>query len=101
LMAMEVHGAPRHDMDHFIKECTCLFHDRWSGGHLSLSFYIQFFKQHVSITLQHALASVIERKIALAGDACFKLPITISFHNLHASNIRRVVGEITSYQEKD
>jgi len=24
LMAMEVHGALRHDKDHFIKECACL-----------------------------------------------------------------------------
>jgi hypothetical protein len=42
LMAMEVHGAPRHDMDHFIKECAHLFHNRQSKGHLSLSFCIQF-----------------------------------------------------------
>ncbi len=28
LMAMEVHGAPGHDMDCFIKECAYLFHDR-------------------------------------------------------------------------
>jgi hypothetical protein len=28
LMAMEVHGAPRRDMDHFIKECVRLYHDR-------------------------------------------------------------------------
>ncbi len=27
-MAMEVHGAHRRDMDRFIKECVCLFHDR-------------------------------------------------------------------------
>jgi hypothetical protein len=27
-MAMEVHGAPGHDMDRFIKECACFFHDR-------------------------------------------------------------------------
>jgi hypothetical protein len=27
-MAMEVHNAPKHDMDHFIKECARLFHDR-------------------------------------------------------------------------
>jgi hypothetical protein len=43
-MAMEVHNAPKHDMDHFIKECARLFHDRWSRGHLSLSFFIQFSK---------------------------------------------------------
>jgi hypothetical protein len=28
LMAMEVHGAPKHDMDCFIKDCVRLFHDR-------------------------------------------------------------------------
>ncbi len=50
-MAMEVHGALGHDMDCFIKECAHIFHDRWSRGHLSLTFCIQFFKQHVSITL--------------------------------------------------
>jgi hypothetical protein len=43
-MAMEVHDSPMHDMDHFIRECVSLFHDRRSGGHLSLSFCIQFFR---------------------------------------------------------
>jgi hypothetical protein len=28
LMAMEVHGASEHDMDHFIRECARLFHNR-------------------------------------------------------------------------
>jgi len=28
LMAMEVHGAPRRDMDCIIKECAHLFHNR-------------------------------------------------------------------------
>jgi len=28
-MAMEVHNTLGRDMDHFIKECACLFHDRW------------------------------------------------------------------------
>jgi hypothetical protein len=28
LMAMEVHDTPGCDMDHFIKECVGLFHDR-------------------------------------------------------------------------
>jgi hypothetical protein len=50
-MAMEVHGAPGHDIDRFIKECACFFHDRRLKSHLSLFFYIQFFKQHVSIAL--------------------------------------------------
>jgi hypothetical protein len=44
LMAMEVHNAPRHDMDRFIKECVHLFHNSQSEGHLFLSFCIQFFK---------------------------------------------------------
>ncbi len=47
--AMEVHGTPERDMDRFIREFVHLFHDRRSKGHLSLSFCIQFFKQHVSI----------------------------------------------------
>jgi len=49
-MAMKVHGALGQDMDHFIKECIRLFHDRKSSSHLSLSFCIQFFKQRVSIS---------------------------------------------------
>jgi hypothetical protein len=28
IMAMEVNSALEHDMDRFIKECACLFHDR-------------------------------------------------------------------------
>ncbi len=28
LMAMEMHNAPRHDMDGFIKKCACHFHER-------------------------------------------------------------------------
>jgi hypothetical protein len=46
LMTMEVHGAPKCDMDHFFKECAHLFHNNRSRGYLSLSFCIQFFKQH-------------------------------------------------------
>ncbi len=40
-------------------------------------------------------------KIALVGDVCSKLPVIIRFHNLHASDIRRVVDEIASYHGKD
>jgi hypothetical protein len=98
---MEVHGAPGRDMDHFIRECACLFHDKRLGGHLSLSFYIQFFRRLVIIALQRALVSVIKRKSVLAGDACSRPPITIRSHDLHAGNIRGVVGEITSYHERD
>jgi len=62
-MAMEVHGALKRDMDCFIKECVRLFHDKWSRGQLSLSFCIQVFKQHVSITLQCVLTFVLKRKL--------------------------------------
>jgi hypothetical protein len=27
-MAMEVHGTPKCDMDHFIKECAHIFHNK-------------------------------------------------------------------------
>ncbi len=66
-----------------------------------MSFCIQFFKQHVSITFQRVLAYVIERKIVLAGDAYSRPPIIIKSHNLHASDIRGVVDEIISYHERD
>ncbi len=59
LMPMEVHNAPKRDMDSFIKDYAHLFHHRRSKGHLSLTFCIQFFKQHVSITFQHALTFAI------------------------------------------
>jgi hypothetical protein len=45
LMTMEVHGTPGRDMDHFIRECACLFHDRQLKG--------QIFKQCVNTTFQH------------------------------------------------
>jgi hypothetical protein len=100
-MAMEVHDTPKHDINHFIRECAHFFHDKWSWGHLSLSFYIQFFKQHVSIIPRRALTSVIERKIVLAGDACFSPPNTIKFHDLRVSDIKRVTGGIFFYHKKD
>jgi len=55
---------------------------------MKLSFMKLFFK---------SLAFAIERKIALARYACSRPPITIRSHNLHAGNIREVVGEIASY----
>jgi hypothetical protein len=100
-MATEVHSAPRHDMGRFIRECAHLFHDKQSKGHLSLSFCIQFFKQCVSIAFQCALAFTIKKKITLARNVCSKPLITSRFHGLHASNINRVVCEITSYPKKD
>ncbi len=100
-MAMDVHDAPKHDMDHFIKECALLFHNRWLKGHLSLSFCIHFLKQCVSISLQRVLASVIKRKILLAWDIYSKPLIIIKPHDLHVGDIRRAMGEIASYHEKD
>jgi hypothetical protein len=100
-IAMEVHDAPKRDMDYFIMECACLFYNRQLGGHLSLFFYIQFFRQCASIALQHVLASIIKRKIVLASDACSRPPITIRFHDLHIGDIKGVVGQIISYHEKD
>ncbi len=37
----------------------------------------------------------------LVGDACFKAPIILRFHDLHPSDNRRVVGKIFFYQERD
>jgi hypothetical protein len=78
LMAMEVHCALECDMDCFIKECARFFHDRWSKGHLSLYFCIQFFKTCVSIVLQRALTSITKRKIALAIDVCSRPPLLLN-----------------------
>jgi hypothetical protein len=57
---------------------------------------MQFFRQRVSIAFQHALASIIERKIVLMGDAYSRPPIIMRFHNLHKSNIRGAMDEIVS-----
>jgi hypothetical protein len=43
-MVIEVHGTFGHDMNCFIRECVCLFHDRQSRDHLFLFFCIQFFR---------------------------------------------------------
>jgi hypothetical protein len=37
----------------------------------------------------------------LARNVCSRLPITMKSHDLHLGDIRRVVGEITSYHEND
>jgi hypothetical protein len=71
------------------------------GDHLSLSFCIQIFKVHVNIIFQCALAFAIERKIALASDACFRPPIIIKSHDLHVDDISRAMREIASYHERD
>jgi hypothetical protein len=100
-MAMEVHNTLGHDMDHFIRECVRLFHNRQLKGHFSLSFCIQSFKQHVCIIFQHDLTFTIKTKIILVGDVCSKPPIIIRPHDLHVGDIRGVVGEIVSYLERD
>ncbi len=99
-MAMEVHDIVKHDMDCFIKECVRLFHDRQPKDNLSLFLCIQFFKQCVNIAFQCALTFIINRKIMLLINVCSRPPITIRFHDLHVSDIKGVVGEITSYHEK-
>jgi hypothetical protein len=101
LMATEVHGAPECHIDYFIGECAHFFHNRRSKGHLSLFFCIKFFKQLVNITLHSVLTSIIEKKIALACDVNSRHPLTIRSHDLHVGDIRRVVGEITPYHERD
>jgi hypothetical protein len=50
-MPMEAHGTPECDMDHFIKECVRLFHNRQSRDHFHFYFWIQIFRQHVNIAL--------------------------------------------------
>ncbi len=37
----------------------------------------------------------------LACDACFRPPIIIKSHDVHAGDIRGAVGEIISYHERD
>ncbi len=101
MMAVEVHGALGWDMDHFIREYAHLFQDRCLGNHLSLSFCIHFFRQHVSVVFQHALASTIKKKITLTSDAYSRPPITIRSHDLHVGDIKGAVGEIASYHKKD
>jgi hypothetical protein len=44
LMAMEVHDAPKRDMDCVIKECAHLFHDRQSIGYFILIFLHSIFQ---------------------------------------------------------
>jgi len=44
---------------------------------------------------------ILKRKIALVGDVFSRPLIIIKSHNLHAGNIKKVVGEIVSYHERD
>jgi hypothetical protein len=56
---------------------------------------------HVNIILECALTSTIKKKIALVGNVCSRPPIIFRYHDLHVGDIRRAMGEITSYHEKD
>jgi hypothetical protein len=98
-MAMEVHDTLKYDMDRFIKECVCLFHNKQLRNYLSLYFCIQFFK-HVNIVLQSALTFTIEKKIVSTSDVCSKPPIIIRSHNLHVGDITKALDEITSYRKR-
>jgi hypothetical protein len=40
LMALEVHNTCKRDVNHFVKECGHLFHDRQLGGHLSFFLHL-------------------------------------------------------------
>jgi hypothetical protein len=94
-MAMEVHNSLGHDMDRFIKECVCLFHDRVIYPCL---FAFNFSNNMLIFFLTCFFAFVIEKKITLAGDACSKPPI--KSHDLHVGNIKGAVGEIASYHNR-
>jgi hypothetical protein len=54
-----------------------------------------------SIAFQCALTFAIERKIALTRNAYFRPPIIIRSQDLHVGDIRRVLGELVSYHERD
>jgi hypothetical protein len=101
LMAMEVHNTPKCDMDRFIRELFVIF--TINNQNLIYLYLFAFnFSSNVLILLFNVLlASTINRKIALAGNVCSRPPITIKSHHLHAGDIKRVVGEITSYHRKD
>jgi hypothetical protein len=70
-------------------------------GHLFLFFWILFFRQRVNIAFQGALASTMERKIALVGDACYKALITIRSHDLHDGDIRKIMDAMVSHHKRD
>jgi hypothetical protein len=56
-------------------------------------FAFNFSEDILNIAFQHTLASAIERKIALMGNACSKPPITIRLQSLHVDDIRGAMGE--------
>jgi hypothetical protein len=99
-MAMEVYGTLVCDMDRFIEEHVCLFHNSRLGNHLSFFFAFNFLGSMLVLFLSMLKTYVRERKIALARNACSRPPIIIRSHDLHANNIKKVMGEITSYHHE-
>jgi hypothetical protein len=47
------------------------------------------------------MAIVVRSLPFLRSDACSRPPTTIRSYDLHASDIRRAVGEIASYHERN
>jgi len=92
-MVMEVHGVFGHDMDRLIRSVFVFF---TIDDHEVI--YPCLF---VNIAFQHVLTSAIERKIALAGDACSRPPTNTKPYDLHADDTRAVMGEIVSCHERD
>ncbi len=97
---MEVHDTLGHDMDRFIRECVHLSTIN-NRKVIYLCLFAFIFSSNVLVSLQHVLAFVIERKIALGGDAYSRPPIIIKSHHLHVGDIRGAMGEIASYHERD
>jgi hypothetical protein len=64
-------------------------------------FAFSFSSSMLILLFNMLLASAIEKKIPLVGDACYGPPITIKSYDLHANDIRGVVGEIASYHKRD
>ncbi len=79
-----------------------LFHDRQSEDHLSFFIFAFNFLSDVLVLLFNVLQLLLQnRKIVQVGDVCFRPPIVIRIHDLHASDIRGNMGEIASYHERD
>ncbi len=78
-MVVHVHDTHGCDMNRFIRKCGRLFHNRQSKNHLILFVCIQFSRQCINITFQHALASILllQRGILLILNLLLLLDFTI------------------------
>ncbi len=59
------------------------------------------FSNNILLLLFNMLSLYYREEDWLIGDVYFRPPITIRSHDLHVGNMKRVVGEINSYHEKD